>query len=74
MSFQNSYLATAPCFITFVAVIDPFIIFALNTSLFTFYITLCISSYSYTAILHVHMAMVEAQIYYPRYLIMIECS
>ena len=47
MSFQNSYIATAPCFLTFVAVtpllLFNFKIFVLNTSLFTFYITLCMS-------------------------------
>ena len=52
MSFHN----TAPCFLTFIVVINPyslfkFKIFVLNTSLFTFYATLC-SWYDYVLLQH----------------------
>ena len=49
MSFHN----TAPCFLTFVVVINPYSLkfFVLNTSLFTFYATLC-SWYDYAWLQH----------------------
>ena len=52
MSFGN----TAPCFLTFIIVINPyslfkFKLFVLNTSLFTFYATLC-SLYDYAWLQH----------------------
>ena len=52
MSFHN----TAPCFLTFFVVINPyslfkFKIFVLNTSLFTFHATLC-SWYDYVQLQH----------------------